>query len=128
MARQTLAEVKKERDDAIKELDAFKKKVEKEALEFHEGCMEGKLEFLELIGLRSREDTTVTITIDLTVKEFDEACGKTPQELVEEWFVPISYDIFSGVIWVEVGQYPNSIDFEFGIEADPDRIIVGLVK
>lgn len=117
MARETLTAVKAERDAAVKELTEFKKKVEKEALDFKDGCMEGKLEFLELIGLRSREDETVTLAIELTLKDFDKACGQTPQELVEEWFLDNSYDLFSGVIWTECGQYPNSVDFEFGIEA-----------
>jgi hypothetical protein len=85
MARETLAEVRAERDALQKQLEDFKKEVVDVTLNYDGGCQSGKEEFLNELGLINRRDLEFDVTFRVRFQDVSDAIGVTPSYLVQEW-------------------------------------------
>lgn len=85
MTRETLAQVKAERDALNKQIEDFKKLVRDTTLNYDGGCRSGKEDFLNSLGLLKTEPFSFEVTFKVDVKDYSEIHGISKQTIIDGW-------------------------------------------
>lgn len=107
MARETLTQIKTERDALKKELDGFKKLVVDTTMDYDGGCRSGKEDFLNSLGLLKTEPFSFEVTFKVDVKDYSEIHGISKETIIDEWVQRTCDDL-----WYSLSIYSAENDYE----------------